>query len=317
MTQANDDNIISTSGNVFLGSFYICISATMFAIAAAAVKLALEDLQPLQLVLWRNFLSLIIFVSWSAIIKPDVFRDLKTQKLNLHIVRSVLSLFVLYSYFFAVAHIKLATAVLLLSTSPVFVPMIALIWLGYRVSATVWIGIFIAFFGVSLIIDPTFTYKVQSESYFGLVAGLLAGCFGGAATVAIWKMSKSEPPDRQMIYFTAISFIASLPAGVYGWHWPMPKTFVPIVALGIATTLAQYYLAKGCSVAPADKINTWNYLSIVISAIAAYFGWNESLGLWTILGMVLVVVGAQLASLSRVEKHSRLSRGVPIHRRAD
>ncbi len=302
MTQAIDAENETTGGNVFLGSVYICVSATMFAIAGAAVKLALEDLQPLQLVFWRNLLSLGIFVTWIAISKPKAFRDLKTKKLGLHVIRSVLSLLVLYSYFFAVAHIKLATAVLLLSTSPIFVPIVALIWLGRRVAATVWAGILVAFFGVSLIIDPTFSYQLQSEDSFGLAAGLMAGCLGGAATVAIWKMSESEPPDRQILYFTAITFVLSVPTAIYGWHWPKPDTFPPIIVLGIATTLAQYYLSKGCSVAPADKINTWNYLSIVISAFAAYIGWNESLGLWTILGMLLVVVGAHLASLSFARK---------------
>jgi len=137
------------------------------------------------------------------------------------------------------------------------------------------------------------------------VQRLLAGCLGGAATVAIWKMSASEPPDRQILYFTAVSFVISIPAAIYGWQWPRAETFAPIIALGIATTLAQYYLSKGCATAPADKINTWNYLSIVISALAAYIGWNESLSNWTVLGMVLVVVGAHLASLSRARKAQR------------
>ena len=56
------------------------------------------------------------------------------------------------------------------------------------------------------------------------------------------------------------------------------------------------YASKGCQVAPVDKINTWNYLSIVVASFAAYLGWNEGLSLPTIAGMVLVVAGAQIAS---------------------
>lgn len=287
---------INTDGNVVLGSLYICISATMFALAGAAVKLALRDIEPIQLVFWRNLLSMAIFFGWLFFMKREVFGDLKSNKFKLHFLRSTLSLFVLYCYFYAVSKIELATAVLLLSTSPVFVPIVALVWIGYRVAATVWAGILVAFLGIALVTDPSLQYNFSFSEIDGLVAGVMAGFLGGTATVAIWKMAKTESPARQIVYFTVISFVLSIPAVLWDWQWPKPATYVPIIFLGVATTLAQYYLSKGCSVAPADKINTWNYLSIVIAAIAAYIGWNEKLGPVMIFGMILVVTGAHLAS---------------------
>ncbi|MEH6404739.1 MAG: DMT family transporter [Sneathiella sp.] len=297
MTNLTDVGVIKPQSNIFLGSVYICLSATMFALAGAAVKLALADIQPLQLVFWRNLLSLVIFMSWIALAKPQTFREMKTSKLKLHFIRSILSLLVLYSYFYAVANTELATAVLLLSTSPVFVPIIAFIWLKHRSAATVWAGTLVAFIGVSLIINPSFGFNFDWANISGVAFGLAAGCLGGAATVSIWKMSDTESPDRQIFYFTIISFLFSIPFAIYSWKWPQLETFLPIIALGIATTLAQFYLSKGCSVAPADKINTWNYISVIIAAIAAYIGWNESLSLLTISGMILVVGGAHIASI--------------------
>ena len=281
---------------IFLGSVYICISAIMFAAAGAAVKLALQDISPIQLVFWRNLLSMIIFGGFLVIFRRSAFSDLRSTKTSLHLLRSVLSLLVLYSYFYAVSKIELATAVLLLSTSPIFVPIFALLFLGHVSARTVWLGVLIAFLGVTIVIDPTLQYSFDFSNYLGMGIGLFSGLLGGAATVIIWKMSRTETPDRQMVYFTVVSFLLSLPLCFYNWQTPKLATFFPIVALGIATTLAQYYLSRGCQVAPADKINTWNYLSIVIAGLAAYVGWNESLSLPTIAGMVLVVVGARVAS---------------------
>jgi drug/metabolite transporter (DMT)-like permease len=282
--------------NILLGSLYICISAAMFAAAGAAVKLALADITPVQLVFWRNLLSMVIFGLFLGVFRPQALSDLKSKKVGLHILRSVLSLFVLYAYFYAVSKIELATAVLFLSTSPVFVPILALLFLGHASARTVWLGVLIAFGGVALIIDPTLRFSFDFNNILGMASGLLSGFLGAAATVVIWKMSDTESPDRQMVYFTVVSFLLSLPLCLYSWKTPQLATFIPITCLGIATTLAQYYLSKGCQVAPADKINTWNYLSIVIAAVAAYIGWNEVLALPTVLGMLFVVGGATLAS---------------------
>jgi drug/metabolite transporter (DMT)-like permease len=268
----------------------------MFAAAGAAVKLALRDLSPVQLVFWRNLASMLIFGSYLYFARPQAFGDLRSGRVDLHVCRSILSLAVLYAYFFAVSRIPLPTAVLLLSTSPVFVPVLAFLVLGHRSGIAIWIGVLIAFFGVALIIDPTLTFGDESTSVLGMVGGLIAGILGGAATVVIWKMSNSEGPDRQMIYFTVISFVLSVPMSVYTWQFPQWETFIPIIFLGIATTLAQYYLSKGCQVAPADKINTWNYLSTVVAALAGYIGWDEKLSTPTVIGMCLVVVGAQITS---------------------
>lgn len=268
----------------------------MFAAAGAAVKLALQDISPMQLVFWRNLISMLIFGVFLLISRPHVFSDLRTKNVKLHVFRSFLSLMVLYAYFFTVSRIELATAVLLLSTSPIFVPILAFFFMRHRSAATVWVGVIVAFVGVALVVDPTLRFSFDLSNYVGMLSGILAGFLGGAATIVIWRMSATESPDRQMIYFTTVSFLMSIPLGISSWQMPKPETFIPIVCLGIATTLAQYYLSKGCQVAPADKINTWNYLSIVIAAFAAYIGWNERLEMPTIIGMILVVLGAQIAA---------------------
>lgn len=282
--------------NVFLGSVFICLSAAMFAAAGAAVKVALQDLAPVQLVFWRNLLSLVLFGGFLLVARPQTFKLLGTEKFSLHLIRSILSLLVLYAYFFAVSRVPLSTAVLLMSTSPVFVPVLAYLVLRRTSAWTVWVGVLVAFFGVALVIDPTLSYDFRSVDAFGVLSGIGAGFIGGAATIVIWKMSATEPPDRQIFYFTSISFVLSIPVYLLNWKMPEAETFFPIVCLGIATTFAQYFLSRGCQLAPADKINAWNYLSIVFAALAAYIGWSETLSMGMIVGMIFVIVGAHTAS---------------------
>ena len=165
MSSLSDPHNQSRQDQIWLGSIYICFSAAMFAAAGAAVKIALEDLNPVQLVFWRNLASMIIFFGFILLTRPNAVLDIKTEKLGLHILRSLLSLCVLYFYFYAVSQIELATAVLLLSTSPVFVPILAIVFMRHISARTVWAGVTIAFLGVTLVIDPTLQYSFETTNY--------------------------------------------------------------------------------------------------------------------------------------------------------
>jgi drug/metabolite transporter (DMT)-like permease len=185
----------------------------------------------------------------------------------------------------------LSSAVLLQSTGPIFVPILALL-IYQRVSDRhVWFGVLIAFVGVAFIVRPSgFDLSVHQ------ISGILAGIAGGAATLSIWAMSSTEPPSRQMFYFTLFTLVLSLIPLPWSWQLPTGSSFVFLVLLAICTTLAQYFLAAGFRVAPADKINTWSYASILLAAVIGYVGWGEHFGLSFGLGALLIISGAHLTT---------------------
>ena len=55
--------------------------------------------------------------------------------------------------------------------------------------------------------------------------------------------------------------------------------------------------------APADKVNTWSYASVVIAAIIGYLVWGESLEASAILGIVLVMLGAHITSKEKIHRN--------------
>ncbi|MDX1251085.1 MAG: DMT family transporter [Gammaproteobacteria bacterium] len=57
-------------------------------------------------------------------------------------------------FFYAIAKLHLAEAVLLNFTAPLLTPFIALLWLHERVERNVWWAIVVGFVGVALILKP-------------------------------------------------------------------------------------------------------------------------------------------------------------------
>lgn len=284
---------LKSEGSIIRGVGLMLLSALMFALAGTAVKFAAQDLSTFALVFWRNLLSFCLFL---GLIYWRGFPELKTRRIGTHMARSVFTYGTLAAYFYAIAHISLGGAVVLQATGPVFVPLLALLVFRRMSDANVWGGVVIAFVGVALIVRADIGFSA------GEISGLASGLFAGCATLAIWAMSDDEPPLRQMFYFTALTLLISILVLPWTWEMPEASTFIPLGVLAICTTLAQYFFSASLAAAPADKVNTWSYASIVIAAFIGYFVWGEQLTAIVLGGMLLVVIGAHITSKAKRAK---------------
>jgi drug/metabolite transporter (DMT)-like permease len=276
---------LKSDGNLRRATLYIVLSALSFALAGTVIKLLSDALPTVTLVFWRNLFSFAALMLWFGWVG---FPELRTRRLGAHLWRALFTYGALLAYFFAVREIPLATAVLLQSSAPIFVPLLAFLVFGRLSDRYVWSGVVVGFLGVACIVAPS-----QLGVSLGEAGGLLAGALGGAATLAIWAMSSSEPAARQMAYFTGLTLLISLVP--LPWYWALPslEALPALLGLGVFTTLAQHLLALGCATAPTDKIITWSYISIVFAAIIAYLGWQEAITPRTVAGVILVIAGAR------------------------
>ncbi len=279
---------LKSEGDITRGVILMLLSALMFALAGTAVKFAAQELSAFALVFWRNLLSFWLFL---LLIYLKGFPDLKTSRIDLHLLRSLFTYGALLTYFFAISRIPLGSAVLLQSSGPVFVPLLALIFFRRMSDRNVWTGVVLAFAGVALIVQ-----EGALGFSLGEISGVVCGFFGGCAALTIWAMSDGEPPLRQMFYFTLLTLVISILLLPWTWEVPSPPTFIPLAVLAVCTTLAQYFFSASLAASPADKVNTWSYASVIIAALIGYFLWREQLEAVAIAGMLLVVLGAHITS---------------------
>ena len=220
---------------------------------------------------------------------------LAQSRLSHHFLRSVFTYGALVAYFYALASIPFANAVVLQSMGPVFVPILALIIFRRLSDRYVWLGVLISFVGVTMIIRPD-----QVGMSIGEASAVLAAIGGAAAAVVIWSLSTTEPPERQMFYFSLFALLLSAIPLPWTWHLPNMTQLMQIVFVAAFTIVGQYFYAKAFSVAPGDKVNTWIYMSIVFAAIIGFIAWNEPILAITAGGAALIVGGAHLATRDRL-----------------
>ena len=262
------------------GALYMTVSALLFAAMALAVKVASRGLPNAEVVFFRNLLGLGVLL---PLMLPLSARGLATRHLAEHLVRALAGLGAMYCFFYAIGHMRVADAVLLNYSLPLFMPLIAWAWLKEPVPRRLWWALGVGFVGLLLILKPGLSL-FNPVALFGVAAAMLAAL----AQVGIRRLTRTEPVTRIVFYFGVIATaVSAVPlAGV--WRPPDATQWQVLLALGVLATLAQLALTRAYAHAPAAQVGPFLYMVVVFTTLLEgwYFEvWPDPL---SIAGAVLV-----------------------------
>jgi drug/metabolite transporter (DMT)-like permease len=274
--------------HLLLGASCIIGAELMFASMGVSIRFVAAELPNAIIVFFRNIIGLAIMAPW---LLQRGSCSLRTTVPLLHLLRGLAGLSAMYCFFYALAHMPLAEAMLLKLSSPLFIPLVALVWLGEAVPGRVWWAIAIGFAGVTFILRP----GIDDLSPVALIA-LLGGLFAAIAKVTVRRLARTEPALRTVFYFALTgTLVATLPAVCF-WQAPSTEAMAWLVAIAGFATLGQLLLTHGFSLAPAARMASFGYFSVVFGALYGWLFWRETLSWGTITGSLLVFVAGYLAS---------------------
>lgn len=268
------------------GALLIVAAELMFAFMGASIRQVSADLNNGMVVFARNLVALALLSTLAA---HTGHRSLRTQVPHLHLLRGTAGLGAMYCFFYAIAHMPLANAMLLKLSAPLFIPLVALIWLGERFTWHVLAALAIGFSGVIMILLPDF----GTMAPVAMIA-LLGGGLAAVAKVTVRRLSATEPPARTVFYFSAIGTTASLVPLIWLWDTPTREQWVWLLVLGIFATAGQMLLTRGMACAPAARLGPFAFFSVIFGAALGWVFWDEVLGWPIVFGTLLVLASAVL-----------------------
>ena len=108
----------------------VAVSGLLFALAGVAIRLASAVLSSVEVLFWRNVLSLLILAPWIILRWPECLIVMRG-------VAVVVSLLCYYYAVYAVSVIPLAEAVLLNFSAPIFVPILGFLLFRFELNRAV------------------------------------------------------------------------------------------------------------------------------------------------------------------------------------
>lgn len=283
-------NAPTRSSRPLQGALLLAISALLFAFTGVGIREISASVNNESVVFFRNLVGVLFFL---PLLLLRGVRPLRTTRLKSHLWRTTYGLAAMYCFFYAIAHLPLADAMLFTYSAPVFTPLIAHFWLKEPLTRRMLISSLIGLCGVALVAKPS-AALFEGEALVGLAASLLAAF----AFVSIREMSDSEPATRIVFYFSLFSALFS--AIPLSWSWqPLDANQLGwLLGIGLLATASQVIMSRAYGLAPPGLIGPVAYLAIVFAGLIAWLLWGETPDNLSLLGAAFIFA-ASLLSISR------------------
>lgn len=271
------------------GALLLVLGEGLLAVMAAMIK-HLADAMPVEVIVFgRNLLGLAVLIP--ILVASGGIRDLRTKHLGLHFIRGFTGVSAMFCFFYTIAHIPLAEAVLVKMTVPFFLPLVAWLWLGDRISGNTWLAILIGFLGVGVILqaDHGFVEPV-------MLVALAGAMIMSIAKVSIRRMAASEPPHRVVFYFSLFATLFSALLLLRVRQWPSGEEALWLLGIGTVAIGGQFAMTNAYQIARPGQVGVYNYSAVVWAALLGWVFWGETLVLSTVLG-TLLIIGAGIWNL--------------------
>jgi drug/metabolite transporter (DMT)-like permease len=249
------------------------------------VKL-LSHIPAVQVVFFRSIVSLVLSVGMLRYQKVSVWGNKKKYLLLRGITGSV----ALILYFSTLQAIPLASATTLGFMAPVFATLLGVFIAKEKVFKMQWVFFLTAFVGVYLV--EGFDHRVP---WYFFVIGLIAAVFSGLAHNFIRKINVTEHPLVIIFYFPLVTTpITGLYCLLVEWVTPNFNDLVMLIAIGIVTQIAQFFMTKSLQIEAISKVSILRYLSIFFALSYGYLFFGETYDFTAYIGMTISVVGVVL-----------------------
>ena len=275
--------------NPRLAIIYSLLASFFFAFIAYLIKIAEHHLSNGMVMFFRQFLS---FCFLFPFIPRQIgsFSNLKTSCFQLHLVRVFSSLSAMFCLFFAIRYLPLVDAVLLAYTRPLFIPIVVYFWFKKKWTKNVWFGLITGFIGVILILRP-------DNKVFDIAAlvGLGGGMFGAIAFTTIRRLTKTEPAERILFYYLALSLPFTSVLLAAEWTTPTLFDWGILLAIGFIGTIYQMLLTRAYQYAKAFKVGSLLYSSVIFAYLFDLVLGTSSIDFIAFFGIILIALGSFIA----------------------
>lgn len=264
------------------------------------IKYASAHFHTFELVFFRGMIGVVFMATLCQMQGVP----LRTPIPMMHVWRSVVGVTSLAAWFYAIAHLPLATAMTLNYMSGVWVAVFLVggtLVMGKLQDATrqgpIVLTVIAGFGGVILLLRPT----IEQDQLFAGIVGLLSGLVAALAYIQVAALGRlNEPEARTVFYFsvgtTVVGAVLMLVTGMSPWLWPSVLWLLPI---GVLAALGQLCMTKAYSRGSTLVVANLQYSGIVFGALFGLFLFGDQIPLLGWLGMGLIMASGIASTILR------------------
>ena len=266
------------------GAVLVSLGSFTLVVMAMVVKHLGSHIPTIEILFFRSVIG--IFVVLPFILRNPL-EPLRTKRFGMHFVRGVIGTLGNICFFWTLTHMLLADAMALQFSRPLFMIPLALLFLGEIAGWQRTLATLLGFAGIALYARP-FTAGFDPSAFVGAAGALL----GALVAICIKRLATTEPTRTIMFYYAVSNAAFSLIPTIWLWVTPSWPELALLIVVGILGISGQGLITHGWTLGNATALVPLDYSRIVYSAAFGFIVFGELPGLWSIVGMFLIVASS-------------------------
>jgi len=260
------------------------VSLFSFAGIAVAAREVGRSLAPLDVMLYRSWLGLLILaaIHFSA---GGSIAGLRTTQIRLLASRSVIQFAAQYSWLVAVTLIPLAQLFAIEFTAPLWTALLAPLFLKERLTGVRLISALLGFAGVVIVVSPG-TIAIDRGTIYALVAAVGFACH----FIMTKHLTRREGAFLLLFHMHLAMGCIALVFSISSLKIPDLVASLWVVAVTLLGLSAHYGLTRAFALADAIVVAPMDFLRLPLIAVVGLWLYDEKLAPALIAGAAIIVV---------------------------
>ena len=262
--------------------------AAMVLLAVAARK-AGDVLYVFEIMEIRSLVGLLMFLPMIA--ANGGLRAMRTRRLGAHVARNTVHYAAQFLWFVAITMIPIAEVVAIEFTGPVWVALLAVAFLGEKMTAVRIVAVALGIVGVVIIVRPGLDHVEM-----GQVIALVAAVGFAGSIILIKALTRTESVVSIIFWMLVIqSVIGAVPAAMV-WQAPPAAAWPWLIVIAFCGTYSHFCMTHALRHADATTVVPIDFLRVPLTAIAAWVVFGQRFDAFAVIGAA-VILGGNLLNL--------------------
>lgn len=268
-------------------AFLLLGSLLLYTIQDAIIKSLPLKYSVFEIIFFRCLFSLVPVV-FLGFLEQGHFKSplplLKTQHLKGQLIRAFIMFLALIFYFMACRLLPLASLYTLSYTSPLFMTILAIPFLGERVGKIRSLSVILGFTGVFIVLQPG-SETFQISGLYAVASGLCTGI-----SVVLGKRLCAHDSNTLLVFmYTLVCLVGSLCVLPFVWITPNVQDLSALLVTGVLGGVAQFGFIHAFRISPISALAPFDYCGLIWASLAGFIFWQETPTFTTIMGAFLIV----------------------------
>jgi len=270
------------------GMASMLMGVASFSLMDAALKLLTAHYPSAQVAALRGLAALPVVFLW--VLYAGGAQQLLRVRWPLHLIRGVLSVFMMITFAFALKELSLAKTYALFFVAPLLIAVFSIFMLGERVHRAQWLAVAIGFAGVLIVLRPD---TGTSFGWVGTLAVLTTAVCYALSSVLVKIIGRTDSTPAMVFWMTCMLAIGATTLAMPGWQPIHEEHYLLIFGIAITGAIGQWGITEAFKRAPAASVAPLEYSGLAWVIMIDFAVWSV-VPSWRTLAGAAVIIGSGL-----------------------